>query len=91
MPLKPHERHAIGFLLRHLAVGLGGGALVGTLLLYHDSYGLWSMMKHSGHTVLSVFLLFFGLFITFGSVGMAVGVMGLGDYRDRDPREDGLD
>lgn len=91
MPLKPHERHAIGFLLRHLVVGVAGGVLVGTLLLYHDSYGLWSMMRNSGHAVLSVFLLFFGLFITFGSVGMAIGVMGLGDFRDRDPKDDGLE
>lgn len=79
------------FLLRHLAIGLAGGALVGALLLWHDSYGLWTMIRHSSDQILSIFLLFFGLFVTFGSVGLAVGVMGLGNYRDRDPREKGLD
>jgi hypothetical protein len=31
---------------------------------------------------LFLLLLFFGLFVTFGSLGMAVGVMQLGEERD---------
>jgi len=85
MALRPHEAHALKFLLSHLGIGVLGGALVGGLLLHFDSYGLWTMIRSSGNTILATFMLFFGLFITFGGVGMAIGVMGLGDHRDRDP------
>lgn len=85
MALFPHERHAIRFLLTHLAIGLLGGAFVGGALLYSDSYGLRGLIATSAEPWLAVFMLFFGLFITFGAVGMAVGVMKLGDHKDRDP------
>lgn len=85
MALFAHERHAIRFLLAHLGIGLLGGAFVGAALLYSDSYGLRGLIMNSAQPWLAVFMLFFGLFITFGAVGMGVGVMTLGDHRDRDP------
>jgi hypothetical protein len=82
MPLQRHQKHALGFLLRHLAVGTVGGFVFGGLLLYFDVGNLWTMMRNSRDTGLWMFLLFFGLFITFGGIAMAWGVMGLGQERD---------
>ncbi len=73
--LKPHERNAIGFMLRHLAWGSAGGFLFGGLLLALDVGGLRSLILDSSDWLLALTLFFFGLFITFGSVGMGVGIM----------------
>lgn len=77
-----HDRHFLGFLLRHLIFGTVGGVVFGVLLLWFDIAGLWTMIAQSPDRELSLILLFFGLFITFGSIGMAVGVMQLGEERD---------
>lgn len=79
MPLQPHEKHVLGFLLQHLLYGTIGGFLFGVLLLWQDVGGLHTLTMNSDNTVLYVVMLFFGLFITFGSVGMAIGVMSLGE------------
>jgi hypothetical protein len=83
--MQPVERRAVGFLFKHLAAGAVGGFLFGALVLWFDVAGLATMIEASSHRVLALFMLFFGLFITFGSLGMAVGVMGLGEERDSDP------
>lgn len=72
----------VGFLLRHLAAGSLGGFVLGALLLWYDVAGLKSMILASHDQTLALFMLFFGLWITFGSLGMAVGVMQLGEERD---------
>lgn len=77
--LKPHERHAILFMLRHLIYGVVGGFSFGIMLLVLDIGGLRSLIFNSNDTGLALFLLFFGLFITFGSVGMGVGIMTIGN------------
>jgi len=82
MPLLDHQRHAVGFLLRHCAFGTLGGFLFGALFLYFDIFGLGSMIFASPDRNLFLLMLFFGLFITFGSIGMGVGIMGLGEERD---------
>jgi len=69
----PH-RHAIAFLLRHLAFGSLGGFLFGGLFLGFDVAGLRTMIFASPDRELLLLMLFFGLFVTFGSIGMAVGV-----------------
>ena len=80
--LHQHQKHALGFLLKHLVAGTGGGFLFGGLLLYFDLGGMGTMIFASPDMWLFLFLLFFGLFITFGSIGMAWGIFSLGQERD---------
>lgn len=82
MSLKHHERHALKFLLQHLAVGSIGGIVFGVLLLWTDLGGIRTMAMRSDSTVMILVLLFFGLFITFGSVGMGIGIMSQGEDRN---------
>jgi hypothetical protein len=76
--LKDYERHAIGFMLQHLAWGSAGGAMFGGLLLALDVGGLRSLILASSDGPLALILFFFGLFITFGGAGMGIGVMSQG-------------
>ena len=77
-----HERRFITFLVRHCLVGCVGGVLLGALALWQDLGGIGTMIFSSPDRELGLVLLFFGLFITFGSIGMAIGVMQLGEERD---------
>lgn len=81
--LKPFERHAVLFLLRHLAIGLGSAALFALLILAVDLGGLRSLAWRDPQGWLYLALLFFGLVVTFGSLAMGAAVMGLGEERDR--------
>ncbi|ABC21196.1 hypothetical protein [Rhodospirillum rubrum] len=82
MPLLPHNRTALGFLLRHLIAGLTGGLVFGGLILALDISGLRSMLMASQDGLLYTLLLFFGLSVTFGGVAMGVGVMSLGEDKN---------
>ncbi|MBW7852170.1 MAG: hypothetical protein H3C38_16870 [Rhodospirillales bacterium] len=76
--MQKFEREALLFLLLHLAYGTVGGFLFGALVLWLDLAGLRTLAFNSGEPWLVLGMLFFGLFVTFGSVGMAVGIMSLG-------------
>jgi hypothetical protein len=76
--LSRQEKSVLGFLLRHMLYGLAGGLCFGLLVLYFDIAHLRSLAMESKDGWLTILLFFFGLFITFGSVGMAAGVMGQG-------------
>ena len=76
--LTPQDRTALRFVARHLATGLGAGALFGIAILVSDLAGLRSLAFSSEAPWLVVFMLFFGLFITFGSVSLAANLMLLG-------------
>jgi hypothetical protein len=80
--LKPFERHAVGFLLRHLGVGAIGSALFGGLILWSDLAGIRSLALAEEGGWLALGLLFFGLFVTFGSLAMGAAIMGLGHGED---------
>ena len=80
--MDPHSRRFVGFLLTHCLYGVVGGIVLGGMLLWQDVNGLGSMIFSSPDRYLFLALLFFGLFVTFGSIGMAVGVMQLGEERD---------
>ena len=80
--MRPEQRHAIRFLLTHLVYGAVGGFVLGALVLVSDIFGLGTMILTSPDRELVLVMLFFGLFVTFGSLGMAAGVMGLGEERD---------
>jgi hypothetical protein len=79
---QPASRPFLTFLLRHLLAGSVGGFVLGSLLLWQDVAGLRTMILASPDRELFLVLLFFGLFVTFGSIGMAVGIMQLGEERD---------
>ncbi len=81
--MRPHEKHVVLFLLRHLLYGTVGGVTFGMLMLAFDIAGLRTLAFNSQQPALALGLLFFGLFVTFGSVGMGVGIMSLG--RDDPP------
>jgi hypothetical protein len=82
MPLKANERHAITFLLHHMAGGIAGAVMFGLVVLYVDVGGLWTMARTDPQGWLFVAILFFGLFVTCGSVAMGIGIMSL--TRDTD-------
>ena len=79
------HRPAINFLLKHLMYGTIGGVTLGILILWFDLAGLATMIFASPEKYLFLVMLFFGLWVTFGSIGMAVGIMNLGEERDSDP------
>ncbi|GAB4223746.1 MAG: hypothetical protein Tsb0032_26880 [Kiloniellaceae bacterium] len=83
--LTSQDKTALRFVARHLLTGLGAGALFGIAILASDLAGLRSLAFRSEAPWLVVFLLFFGLFITFGSVSLAANLMLLDrDSSDRD-------
>lgn len=82
MSMHPRQRQAIRFLLSHAVYGTIGGFVFGGLLLAADVAGLRTMIFASPERNLFLLLLFFGLFVTFGSIGMAAAVMQLGEERD---------
>ncbi len=79
----------LSFLLGHLLVGiLAGWSLLG-LLLWFDVAGLKTLIQHSRESWLVVALLLFGFAITFGSLAMGTGVMGLKHRKEQDPEDGG--
>jgi hypothetical protein len=80
--MDPHYRHFVMFLVRHCLYGTAGGLVFGGLLLWQDVNGLGTLIFASPDRALILALLFFAMFVTFGSLGMAVGVMQLGEERD---------
>lgn len=76
--LRRHERTALGFLLRHLLLGILGGSIFGGLVIAFDIGHLRSLAVESSDGALTLVLFFFGLFVTFGGIGMGIGVMSLG-------------
>ena len=93
--MTPLEKSALRFVARHLVLGLGAGALFGLVLLASDLAGLRSLAFASEAPWLVVALLFFGLFITFGSVSLAANLMllarGERDGSTQDDRDSGRD
>lgn len=69
----------LSFLLAHLLVGILAGWTVLALLLWFDVAGLWTLIAEAdgGSAWLVLALLAFGFAITFGSLAMGTGVMGL--------------
>ena len=79
MGLHRHERLFLTFLLRHLLIGVAGAFIFGLTLLGLDLFDLRTLIFGSDQPLLYSLLLFFGLFVTFGSVAMGIGVMTIGD------------
>ncbi len=80
MPLGAKEKEALKFLGTHLVYGLVAGLTFGVAVLATNLGNLRTLAFESNHTALVLLLFFFGLFVTFGSVSMGVGVMSLARY-----------
>ncbi len=76
------EKHAFKFLMTHLFYGSVVGFIIGWMILRFDFRGIGTMIERSPEGWLWTLLMFFGLFVTFGSLGMGVGIMSLGEERD---------
>ncbi len=77
------------FLLGHCAVGVTAGLAFCAALLFVDAAGLRTLIFASPDWGVWLFLLVGSMCGTFGSLAMAVAVMGLGDHRDTPDRLDG--
>ena len=77
--MKPFEKAAILFLLKHLLSGFAGAVVLGTGLLLFDVANLASLMWASEHGLIAGIMLYVGLMVTFGSVAMGIGVMTLNE------------
>ncbi len=77
--MKPFEKAAILFLLKHLLSGAAGALVLGTGLLLFDVANLATMMRSSEHGLVAAIMLYAGLILTFGSVAMGIGIMALNE------------
>ncbi|MBP2292449.1 hypothetical protein [Azospirillum rugosum] len=77
--MKPFEKAAILFLLKHLLSGAAGAVVLGTGLLVLDVANLATLMGSSDHGIIAAVMLYAGLIVTFGSVAMGIGVMTLNE------------
>lgn len=77
--MKPFEKAAILFLLKHLLSGVAGAVVLGTGLLLFDVANLATLMWASEHGLVAAVMLYVGLIVTFGSVAMGIGVMTLNE------------
>lgn len=68
----------VKFLAVHLAVGIGAGWTVLGLLFWIDVGGMRSLIVNSGDTFVAVAMLAIFFALTFGSLAMGTGIMGLG-------------
>jgi len=73
--MRQFDKRLLRFLGQHCLAGMAGGAVFGAALLYFNIMGFRDLVWDSPDRGLALFLLFFGLFITFGSLGMGWGVM----------------
>lgn len=84
MALNAKEKEALLFLGTHLLYGIAAALTFGTAVLATDLSHIRTLALNSPHPVLVIVMMYFGLIITFGSVSMAVGIMGLARDDDSD-------
>ena len=90
-PRSGNDGSILRFMLCHLLYGTVGAVVFTAALLYLDIGGIRTMIGRSGGGAVPVFLLFFGLFVTFGGISIGMGVMGLGTFRDGESYRDERD
>lgn len=79
------ERDSLKFLGQHLCYGLAAGGTFGIMVLVTDLSHIRTMAMESANPVLVLLMMFFGLFVTFGSIAMGVGIMSLARDDEHDP------
>lgn len=77
--MRPWEKAAVMFLLRHLAAGAAGGFAMATGMLAFDVGGIGTLVFNSDSIFVALYLLYGSLFVTFGSVAMGIGIMNLNE------------
>ncbi|MGE5515378.1 MAG: hypothetical protein ACM31D_06100 [Bacteroidota bacterium] len=85
MALNSKEREALRYLGAHLVYGLAAAMTFGIAVLMTNLGNLRTLALESSSPVTVLMLFFFGLCVTFGSVGMGVGIMSLSSDDDSDP------
>lgn len=85
MALNSKEREALRYLGVHLVYGLTAALTFGVAVLMINLGNLRTLALESSSPVTVLTLFFFGLCVTFGSVGMGVGIMNLSNDDDSDP------
>lgn len=89
-PKHKHQNELLVFLAKHLITGLIAGEFTLALLMILDVGGLRSLIWNSSSRGLALFLLIMFFALTFGSLGMGAGVIGLAKgNRDADIDEEG--
>lgn len=84
MALNKKEREVLRFLGVHLIYGLAAGVTFGVAVLLTNLGNLRTLALESAHPTMVLALFFFGLFVTFGSVGMGVGIMSMASDDEQD-------
>jgi polyferredoxin len=77
--MRPWEKHAILFLLKHLATGAVGAIVLATGILVMNVAGIGALVANSEHGIIAAIMLYVSLILTFGSVAMGIGVMALNE------------
>lgn len=75
-------RSIVRFMIEHTAYGGFGALVFGVLVLFFDIGGIYSLAMSSRDAPIFIFLLFFGLFVTFGGISLGIGIMSLGGFSD---------
>ncbi len=83
--LNRKEGEALRYLAQHLIYGLAAALTFGGAVLMTNLGNLRTLMLESAHPITVMVLFFFGLCVTFGSVGMGVGIMTLARDDESDP------
>ncbi|WP_417828385.1 hypothetical protein [Thalassospira sp.] len=81
-------RSIVKFMIEHTAYGGFGALVFGALVLFFDIGGIYSLAMASRDAPIFIFLLFFGLFVTFGGISLGIGIMTLGGFSDDDRYRD---
>ncbi|MBB4286549.1 hypothetical protein [Roseospira goensis] len=79
MALSKPEREAIVFMAKHVTYGFAGALTFGVGILALDIGGIGTLALGSEQWPINLLMLFGGLFVTFSSVAIGVGVMGLAE------------
>lgn len=69
----------VAYIVRHMFIGVGFGALFATGALWFDVAGLGSLIMASNDRVVALSLLYGGFAVTFGSVVCGTAIMMISD------------
>ena len=77
-PLRTPGFPLMRFLVGHLLAGTLASAVVVAALFWTDPFGLTTLAYRDAGGGIAIALLAFGVWVTFGSLALGAGIMGLG-------------
>lgn len=83
--MSAESKRLLRYLAGHLAVGTVAAAAVVAALLLTNAAGLADLALADEQAAVAVGLLGFGLWVTFGGLALAAGIMGIGRCRPAGP------